>query len=282
MASSTSTAESSPSASPNKQEPAKGSEESTESQSLQFPHSGEYIYISYHLKHQKAMWELKTGFESDGIRVWMDVGEKKGSTKETIAKAVGKASYVVIAMSREYQSNPKCRLEAECAYKLGKEVLPLLMENDYEPDGWLKLIVKRNRVMHFDIDASGGRHQRLKELTNTTAADDEDSDDEDSDDEDSDDGIEGSEDSTDSAESLQFPREKTQLTCTTDLIAIYNNFSEMRRNEIFFSIHHTRQWPQFLLVEIAFRVPKCRQAVQIRPSKIGTAVYGCLTTAPCV
>ena len=72
--------------------------------------SGEYIYITYHSKHQKAMWALKTGFESNGIRVWMDVGEKKGSTKETIAKAVGKASYVVIAMSWEYQSNPKCRL----------------------------------------------------------------------------------------------------------------------------------------------------------------------------
>ena len=72
--------------------------------------SGEYIYISYHSKHQKTMWELKRGFESDGIRVWMDVGEKKGSTKETIAKAVGKAAYVLIAMSREYQSSPKCRL----------------------------------------------------------------------------------------------------------------------------------------------------------------------------
>ena len=44
------------------------------------------------------------------------------------------------------------------------------MENDYEPDGWLKLIVERNQVMDFVIDASGGRHQRLKELTNTTAA----------------------------------------------------------------------------------------------------------------
>ena len=72
--------------------------------------SEEYIYISYHWKYQKAMWELKTGFESGGIRVWMDVGEKKGSTKEAIAKAVGKSSYVMIAMSREYQSSPKCRL----------------------------------------------------------------------------------------------------------------------------------------------------------------------------
>ena len=58
------------------------------------------------------MWDLKTAFESEGLRVWMDVGEKKGSTKETIsiAKAVGEASYVVIAMSREYQSNLRCRL----------------------------------------------------------------------------------------------------------------------------------------------------------------------------
>ena len=71
--------------------------------------SEDYIYISYHSKHQKAMWDLKTAFESEGIRVWMDVDEKKGSSKE-IAQAVGKASFVIIAMSREYQSNPKCRL----------------------------------------------------------------------------------------------------------------------------------------------------------------------------
>lgn len=227
--------ESSPSASPNKQEPRKGSEESTESQSLQFlpefldysKDSGEYIYITYHSKHQKAMWALKTGFESNGIRVWMDVGEKKGSTKETIAKAVGKASYVVIAMSWEYQSNPKCRLEAECAYKLGKEVLPLLMENDYEPDGWLKLIVERNQVMDFVIDASGGRHQRLKELTNTTAADDEGSVDR----------TEGSEESTESA---QPPLGRTQSE-EDDLGAYFHKLRRLSRAcGIFW---HAVSWP---------------------------------------
>ena len=69
----------------------------------------EHIFISYHWKYQKAMLEVKIKLESKGLRIWMDVGEKKGSTKAKIAKAVGKASYVLIAMSREYQSSPNCR-----------------------------------------------------------------------------------------------------------------------------------------------------------------------------
>ena len=72
--------------------------------------SEEYIYISYHWKYQEAMWELKTSFESDGVRVWMDVDKKKKRTIEAIAQAVGKASYVMMAISQEYKSSPKCRL----------------------------------------------------------------------------------------------------------------------------------------------------------------------------
>ena len=45
------------------------------------------------------------------------------------------------------------------------------MEKDYEPDGWVELILARNpSVGVFEKDASEGRHQLLKETANTTAS----------------------------------------------------------------------------------------------------------------
>ena len=69
-----------------------------------------YVYFSYDRKYKKTMWELKTRFESHGFHVWMDMDEKEESTQETIEQAVGESSSVLIAMSWEYESNPKCRL----------------------------------------------------------------------------------------------------------------------------------------------------------------------------
>ena len=60
--------------------------------------------------------------------------------------------------------------EASYAYKLGKQIIPLMMEENYEPDGWLGLILGTKLYMHFEKDHQEGIQQLLKEITNVTAA----------------------------------------------------------------------------------------------------------------
>ncbi|XP_044170066.1 uncharacterized protein LOC122954100 [Acropora millepora] len=133
--------------------------------------SEEHIMISYQWKYLKAMLEVKTELESKGLRVWMDVDKMSGDTLETMARAVEKSSVILIAMSREYQNSKNCRSEASYAYELGKKIIPLMMEENYKPDGWLGLILATKNYMHFEKDPCEGIQQLLKEITNVTAAD---------------------------------------------------------------------------------------------------------------
>ena len=60
--------------------------------------------------------------------------------------------------------------EASYAYKLGKQIIPLMMEENYEPDGWLGIILGTKLYMHFEKDPQEGIQELLKEITNVTPA----------------------------------------------------------------------------------------------------------------
>ena len=60
---------------------------------------------------------------------------------ETMAKAVENSSVVLICVSERYKESPNCRSEAEYTYKLGKDIIPLMMQRNYKPDGWLGMLL---------------------------------------------------------------------------------------------------------------------------------------------
>ncbi|XP_067030746.1 uncharacterized protein [Acropora muricata] len=130
--------------------------------------SEEHIMISYQWDCQKTMLLVKKELECKGFRVWMDVDKMKGDTLETMARAVEKSSVILIAMSREYQSSPNCRSEASYAYARRKKIIPLMMEENYRPDGWLGIILGTKLWMNFEKDPHKGIQQLLKEITSAT------------------------------------------------------------------------------------------------------------------
>ncbi|KAJ8340432.1 hypothetical protein SKAU_G00350650 [Synaphobranchus kaupii] len=75
--------------------------------------------------------------QNAGIKVWMDVEQMAGSTLQAMAEAVEKAYIVIICLSPKYKDSPNCRTEAEYTFQLRKEIIPLMMEQNYKPDGWL-------------------------------------------------------------------------------------------------------------------------------------------------
>ena len=103
--------------------------------------TGNHVMISYQWNSQEVLVEVKNRLQASGYRVWMDLEQMGGSTLEAMAKAVENASVVLVCVSHQYKESPNCRSEAEYAYQLRKNIIPLMMQQNYKPDGWLGMIV---------------------------------------------------------------------------------------------------------------------------------------------
>ena len=128
--------------------------------------SGNHVMISYQWENQKVLIEVKNKLQALGYRVWMDIEQMGGSTIEAMAKAVENASVVLICVSQKYKQSPNCRSEAEYAFKLRKDIIPLKMQRDYRPDGWLGFILGAKFWIDFSNDnkLSTSVEALLKEL----------------------------------------------------------------------------------------------------------------------
>ena len=103
--------------------------------------TGNHVMISYQWDSQEVLVEVKNRLQASGYRVWMDLEQMGGSTLEAMAKAVEDSSVVLICVSERYKESPNCRSEAEYAYQLRKDIIPLMMQGKYRGDGWLGMLV---------------------------------------------------------------------------------------------------------------------------------------------
>ncbi|XP_072050029.1 uncharacterized protein [Amphiura filiformis] len=111
------------------------------------------IMISYQWDSKPTATKLRDSLVNSGYRVWMDVTHMSGDILAAMAKAVEKSHIVLICMSEKYKNSQSCRTEAEYAYKLKKPVIPLLIEDSYQPDGWLGLLQGTKLYYNFSSDA---------------------------------------------------------------------------------------------------------------------------------
>lgn len=85
--------------------------------------------------------KIKDELKSKGFQVWIDVEQIYGSSLSSMAEAVENASVFLMCVSEKYYQSPNCRLEAEYAVRLQKPIIPLIMQADYMPLGWLGIII---------------------------------------------------------------------------------------------------------------------------------------------
>ncbi|CAH1238555.1 Hypp5602 [Branchiostoma lanceolatum] len=124
---------------------------------------GPHIMISYQWDHQKTLIKVKDRLQSLGYRVWMDLEQMGGSTLQAMAEAVENSAVVLICMSQKYKESPNCRTEAEYTFQLRKQIVPLMMEAKYKPDGWLGAIL--GAKLYFDFSAQHKFEDSIGKLT---------------------------------------------------------------------------------------------------------------------
>ena len=81
-----------------------------------------------------------------------------------MAEAVENASVFLMCVSEKYYLSPNCRLEAEYAVRLQKPIVPLIMQPDYMPLGWLGIIIGGKIYYNF----SGAKQSFEQTFTNMT------------------------------------------------------------------------------------------------------------------
>jgi hypothetical protein len=135
------------------------------------------IMISYSHKNTQLCFMIHEQLVKDGFRVWIDKDCLRGSTMVGMANAIENSEYVLICMSNNYKQSVYCQSEAHYAFERGCRLIPIIIESDYKPDGWLGIIVSGKIYVNFanmefklaynilKNEISEQQHQHLNQLS---------------------------------------------------------------------------------------------------------------------
>eukprot|EP01045_Picozoa_sp_COSAG04_P016368 COSAG04_NODE_1360_length_7092_cov_12.824825_1_plen_1672_part_10 len=100
-----------------------------------------HIMVSYNWDHQHVILRVVAWLQAHGYLVWVDTEQMKGSTVDAMALAVEGSEVMLIGVSRPYKESSNCRMEAQYGLQKKKAMIPLMMQEGYEADGWLGLLL---------------------------------------------------------------------------------------------------------------------------------------------
>ena len=101
----------------------------------------EHVMLSYNWDHQSVIKRINAALQGRKYTVWIDIEKMQGSTVEAMSAAIEDAAVVVYGISKAYKESTNCRLEAQYAHQQEKEMVPLMMEEEYRPNGWLGMLL---------------------------------------------------------------------------------------------------------------------------------------------
>ncbi|XP_072019557.1 uncharacterized protein [Amphiura filiformis] len=111
-----------------------------------------HVMISYQWDSQDRVTAIRDKLIQTGYKVWMDVDKMRGDILDAMADAVEKSDVILICMTERYKDSTSCRSEAKYASKKNKHIVPLLLEADYDPDGWLGILLGTKLFYKFCSD----------------------------------------------------------------------------------------------------------------------------------
>ena len=88
--------------------------------------------ISYERDYRDTCMKMKSELEKMGYSIWTNEEDDLEKMANTIENSV----CVLVCMSEKYKKSSSCRAEAEYAFQLGLPVIPIIIQDDYKPDGW--------------------------------------------------------------------------------------------------------------------------------------------------
>ena len=113
--------------------------------------SSEHVMISYNPANREQCFKIKERIESFGFKVWINANGKHGSSLDEMAKAVDSSICVLICVTEKYRQSIHCQAEAQYAFRMNKNIIPLIMQEGYEKvKGWLGVVMGDKAFVNFN------------------------------------------------------------------------------------------------------------------------------------
>ena len=87
---------------------------------------------------QAAIQRTNESLIARGYVTWFDLTNMKGSTMDAMSDAIEGADVMLYGVSLAYKESANCRLEANYAHQQELDMIPLMMQENYRPQGWRK------------------------------------------------------------------------------------------------------------------------------------------------
>ena len=115
------------------------------------------IMISYSHKDEAICKRIYQELNRRGYRVWIDFDQIHGNVMDAMAQAIEQSQMILICMTEQYRRSNYCRAEAHYAFQRQLKLVPVLLQEHYQPDGWLLFLIGQLIYVDFtkhDFDHS--------------------------------------------------------------------------------------------------------------------------------
>jgi hypothetical protein len=94
-----------------------------------------------------------------------------GNVMDAMAQAIERSQKVIICMSEDYRKSNYCRAEANYAFRRQREIIPIVLQKHYKPDGWLLFLIGQLLYVDFTkYEFDQAMMMLLKEVKGTHTA----------------------------------------------------------------------------------------------------------------
>ncbi|CAF3001833.1 unnamed protein product [Rotaria socialis] len=107
------------------------------------------MMISYCHADKDIIYKIHEYLLAQGFKIWIDLNNMFGPAMNAMAEAVENSEFVIMCMSDSYKQSTYCQAEAEYAFNCKRRLLPLIVQTDYKPDGWLGFMIGSRIYVDF-------------------------------------------------------------------------------------------------------------------------------------
>lgn len=116
------------------------------------PATSAKVFISYSWAQADKVRAIAQTLKQMDYDVWLDVDQMTGDTLERMADGIDAADVVLCGISTQYKESTNCRLEGQYAQCQRKLIIPLMLEENYRPKGWLGILMGPKLWYDFTFD----------------------------------------------------------------------------------------------------------------------------------
>ena len=104
-------------------------------------YSNSQVMISYNSASRDLCIKITNKLKEAGFKVWIDINEIHGSSLESMAHAIESSEFIIMCITEKYRQSLNCQAEAQYAFKLKKNIIPLIFEKGYENVRFLNFLL---------------------------------------------------------------------------------------------------------------------------------------------